>query len=211
MPKKLFIIGRPGSGKTTAADFITSFVKSEHFLVQKFNDYDILRQMSHIDTMHSRFLPTEHDGFDVIDFSVLDEALQMIEQVVKASEHSYNFVTIEFARDGYDNAMRLFSEDFLRDSYFIYLETSVEICLTRIHDRVAISVTSGDHPSLSDKKFREYYGANGKQYIETTFKTEYDLEDGQVIVIQNEGTKKEFTRELEQYFNDTLLKVIKSD
>src|SRR5579872_692268 len=63
MPKKLFIIGRPGSGKTTAADFITSFVNSEHFSVQNFNDYDILRQMSRIDTMHSRFLPTEHDGF----------------------------------------------------------------------------------------------------------------------------------------------------
>ena|SRR5579863_739946 len=210
-PTILFIIGRPGSGKTTAADSISLLTNKEHFSVAKINDYDILSQMLQTDLAHTRFLLTEHGGFDVIDFSVLDEALQEIEQVVKVSKQSYNFVTIEFARDNYRKAIGLFSDDFLKDSYFLYLDASVEICLVRIHQRVANPSATGDHPSLSDDKFKEYYGKDDKLYITTNFKSAYNLSDQQVVVIQNEGTKEEFLREIERYFKDILLKAIENN
>jgi uridine kinase len=206
----LFIIGRPGSGKTTAVDYITSLAKSHQKSVFVINDYNILHQMSLLDTEHLRFISTEFDGFDVIDFLVLDEVLQNLEHNARL-QNSCDLVTIEFARNEYRRPISFFSNDFVEESFFLYVDVNTETCLTRIHERVINSNKAGDHPSLSDKKFREYYGANGKQYITTQFKADYALKDEQIVIIRNERTKEEFLQEIEQYFKDIILKAIESD
>lgn len=203
----IFVIGRPGSGKTTAVDYITSLAKSHQKSVFVINDYNILHQMSLLDTKHLRFISTDFDGFDVIDFLVLDEVLQNIEHDVSL-KNSCDLVTIEFARNEYSRPLSLFSNDFVKKSFFLYLDVDTETCLRRIHERVFNSNKIGDHPSLSDNKFREYYGANSKQYITTAFKTDYALEDKQVVIIQNDGTKEEFLQEIEQYCKDIIFKAI---
>src|SRR5947209_18360649 len=131
-----------------------------------FNDYVILQKMFQADCEHRRFRPTEHNGFDVLDFSVLDTALEDLEKSVQECISCTNLITIEFARDDYSQALKQFSRKFLRNAYFIYIDADIETCLRRIHERVAHSTSADDHPSLSDDAFRIHYQKDNRQYMD---------------------------------------------
>src|SRR5437868_2129522 len=106
MKAKVFIVGRPGSGKSTAAHCLAMWAKDFGYLTTHINDYDILKEMFRADTDHKQFRPTEHGGFDAIDLSVLDTALKEVEGKAQESlsSQAMHLVTIEFARDDYHDA-----------------------------------------------------------------------------------------------------------
>jgi len=214
MAVRIFLLGRPGSGKTTAASYLSMLARDEKSLSEKFlslevNDYTFLRKMCIADTDHRRFRPTDHNGFDVLDFSVLDEALQDLEKEVTSLSDMYQFITIEFARDDYGKALKIFSNTFLKDSYFLYFDTNLETCLERIHARVAQPISEGDHPSLSDEGFRKYYGKENNYYIQNYFVREFSLQEQQLIIVKNEGTKEMFVQELRTHYHDVFQPALK--
>src|SRR2546423_1930885 len=139
MTVKVFVLGRPGSGKSTGARIIVSNAQRRGWSVIRINDFDILKEMFQADIHHERFLPAAHGGFDVIDFSVLDTALEEVERRVRDQMFGIGkkLITIEFARDDYSEALRLFSCDFLQDAYFLFIDAHIETCIQRIHRRVA--------------------------------------------------------------------------
>lgn len=202
MAVKLFLLGRPGSGKTTAASYLRMLARDENFSVHEENDYTFLQNMCLADSNHRRFRPTDHNGFDVLDFSVLDEALQALEREVARLSDSFHFITIEFARDDYSTALRNFSDTLFKDSYFLYFETNLETCLQRIHTRVAHPASEGDHPSLSDDGFRQYYGKDNSHYMRNHFTNEFRLSKQQLLYIKNERTKEVFAQNLRACYKD---------
>ena len=201
MAVKLFVIGRPGSGKTTAAHFVAAFMRDSSQSVDSINDYDFLKTMFGADIEHNKFLPTEYGGFDVLDFSVLDVALQEIEKKVQELLPTKDLITIEFARDDYSQAIMQFSAKFLIDAYFLFIDADLDTCLARIHKRVSNPKTADDHPSLSDKKFREHYCKDNKPYITFDLKSTYTLDEQQVMVIENRGSWEEFGKKLIEWAN----------
>ena len=82
MTRKLFLLGLPGSGKSTVARKIKE--KYTNLSIQHISDYDILYAMFQKDTESKggKFAPTKYGGFDVLDFSILDLALQKMEREV---------------------------------------------------------------------------------------------------------------------------------
>ena len=76
----LFVFGFPDSGKSAAARQIKSFARKKHFRPRRFRDYTILYTMFQDDqkaeNVEKRYRSTkeysEYDGFDVLDFDVLD-------------------------------------------------------------------------------------------------------------------------------------------
>ena len=59
------------------------------------------------DTEHKKFKPTEHGGFDVIDFVVCDQALRELERIINIHTlyaQQKEIVLIEFARNDYRRA-----------------------------------------------------------------------------------------------------------
>ncbi len=116
--------------------------------------------MSQEDVSHKRFHAFEYEGFDVlghpakykgfnvIDYRVFDEALKVLEgnihqNILNIEENA--LIVIEFARDDYDRAFKQFSQDFLQNAYFILIDTDLEICKQRIHERVTHYTTPDDH------------------------------------------------------------------
>ncbi len=195
---KVFVLGRPGSGKSTAARYLTTHFRQLGWSTAHINDYDILKRMFLEDTGHKRFRPTPNNGFDAIDLSVLDIALHEVEQLVKECSSVENLVTIEFARDDYRQALHQFSPGFLRDAYFLFMDADLETCLARVHERVIHASGADDHPSFSDDIFRRYYAADNKPYIQYFMQHEFAI-CKQIQVVNNTGLLEECLREIEQF------------
>src|ERR1700751_5396524 len=130
MVVKLFILGLPGSGKSTISQYISEYASDRHWSTMHFYDYSILCQMFKEDSGR-QFRPTGYDGFDVLDLSAIDRALQQLEHVVSrylSISHFEEIILIEFSRNNYEQAFRIFSQEILKDAYFLHLNVDLDIC-----------------------------------------------------------------------------------
>ncbi|TMC15630.1 MAG: hypothetical protein E6J34_21585 [Chloroflexi bacterium] len=203
MAIKIFVLGRPGSGKSTAARYLKRLLQQQEVHVVHFNDYDILQEMFLADIHHQKFRPTEHNGFDALDFSVLDDALQELELRVREVETMTGVITIEFARDDYARALRLFSPAFLRGAYLLFIDTDLETCLHRVLERVKRAASADDHPSLSEDLFRCYYAYENRLYMSYYARGEFALQ--QVEVVDNAGSLDDFISTIKQFSEAVLV------
>jgi hypothetical protein len=141
MVSKLFLLGRPGSGKSTVRRYVTKIAQQQSLSPYPINDDKILRNMCITDVLHTRIRPTEFGGFEVLDFSVLDTALHIIEHRVEKALKKHplelpRIAIIEFARSDYIQALSQFDLDFLKDAHFLILESNVDTCIDRIERRI---------------------------------------------------------------------------
>src|SRR5437588_3452056 len=108
MAVKLFILGLPGSGKSTVSRYIDDYVKKQHkdWSTKPFNDFDILHRMFLTDT-EGKFRPTNYNGFDVLDLSVFDEALRQMKKIASSyiqTGKNAELIVFEFACNDYNGA-----------------------------------------------------------------------------------------------------------
>src|SRR5439155_25665356 len=131
---------------------IEKAVQAEGWSTTRYNDYTILQEMFRFERLFQvneakkSFRSTEHGGFDIIKFDVLDTALTKLEKEVNHSFSSIEkMLLIEFARDDYTKALDLFTTRFLKNAYFIYIDVSANTCIERVHKRVAHRTFADDH------------------------------------------------------------------
>lgn len=158
MAIKVFVLGRPGSGKSTAARYLLDFARDKGHKVTRIKDYPILYQMFCADR-EEKFRCTEYEGFDVLDLRVFDSALKQLECQLKPQpfmNDNDRVVTIEFARDEYLHSLDQFSPNFLRGAYFLFVDAKLETCIQRIHTRV-LERGKPDCHFVSDYIMRSYY------------------------------------------------------
>lgn len=194
MAVNLFVLGLPGSGKSTIARSIHQLGKAKQCTVVHTNDYAILRKMYEADTAHRQFTPTrEFDGFDIRDLSVFNTALQKLEKMVRgrvaSPEKRNEIILIEFARSDYQEAFRQFSPSFLQDSYYLYLATNIATCKQRVRSRAANPRTKDDY-FVSDYIFDAYYSSENGLAIPDILKAEYGIDGQRVHLVKNNGTLK---------------------
>lgn len=176
---KLFVLGRPGCGKSTAIRHIIELADRRNYFTYHIKDYDILLKMYKQDVRHEKFCPADWDGFDVTEFSVLDTALQQLEanvqnpEEVPLSSERVEIIMIEFARNDYVKALSNFSSDFLKNAYFLFVETDLETCIERIHRRRTNTSLDSDHHSVSDFIMRSYYHTDNWSNIVQTFSRQH--------------------------------------
>jgi len=189
MALKLFILGLPGSGKSTVSRHITAFLNSRNWESTRFSDHVILQKMFHADTEAKQFKPAEYGGFDVIDLEAFNTALKRLELEVK--EHSISakpktLIVIEFSRNDYLRAFQKFSDTFLHEAHFLYLDVDTEICKRRIFERIA-NPTSEDDFFVSEYIFGAYYHKDNGQILPQILERDYGIDKQRVEVIDNNG------------------------
>ena len=201
MAVKIFILGRPGSGKSTAIRHIEAYLEKDYpgWSVIHFNDYEILQEMFRVErlfpTKKPKFSETQHGGFDVVDFSVLDMALKELEKQVRGKCSTKDeLIFIEFARDDYCKALEQFSHTFLQDAYFLFLDTDLKTCIQRVHERVANPTTPDDH-FVSDDILKSYYS---KQPIL------HSIDKRRLNIIHNKVSLQEFVEQIDRYLRGIL-------
>jgi len=218
----LFVFGLPGSGKSAAARQIKSFARKKHFKPRRFRDYTILYRMFQDDqakeNVEKRFRSTneysKYDGFDVLDFDVLDEALQKLHRNIigrkKLIDENIELLIIEFSRTDYCKALSFFPSLPLKDAYFLFIYSKISVCKERIKSRA-------DHPKtlddryVSDYTFDMYYNRDHQQYLTEVaqqLKQQFGVPREHIRVIQNgpEISIKQFYQAVES-FVENLLKI----
>jgi adenylate kinase family enzyme len=222
MSVKLFILGLPGSGKSTIARHVIEYVgrQKSDCHIARVNDYDILYAMYKADK-EGKFRSAGHDGFDVLDLSdpsMLDSALKTAEQEVNRAEQTTNnhaqdvfkpmLILIEFARDDYSHALIQFTPHFLRGAYFLFLDASIEICKVRIQERVAHPRTPDDH-EVSEYIFDTYYDKKSAHVLSANVMADHGIEEQCVKVLDNNGAFDDIRAEVES-FVDAIVKHIQA-
>lgn len=166
---KVFLLGRPGSGKSYIAQCIRKFAENNGWFVHHAYDYEILQTMFLEEESRntapelrkfSRKGPESHHGFDVIDFSVLDTALERmavkigLEVDKKQTSPGDKLFLIEFARKDYISALHKFN-DHLQNAHLFYIHADIETCVERVHRRVKRGSPYGHF--VSEDIIRAYY------------------------------------------------------
>ncbi len=207
MAVKLFVLGCSGSGKSTAANYFIMLAKNAGYSAIRLNDYEILYRMfkAEIKSPSQQFGHALYGGFEVLDLTLYDAALMRLEEVVEELySQTDKLIIIEFARADYSKAMRLFSDGFIRNSYFLFIDADQDICICRIHNRVLHQTTLDDHfvPEHVVKAFR--HKAN-KQYMASDLKTDYGLTDERIKIIDNTGASLSFFKMISRFADDIFM------
>jgi thymidylate kinase len=211
MAVKMFILGLPGSGKSTVSRYISDYIKKQgkDWPTRRINDYDVLYKMFKADT-EGKFAPTSHEGFDVFDLSVFDTALREMEKEAQhliSTMKSTALIIMEFARNDYLQSFKQFKRDFLQDAYFLFLNADINICKKRIVERVANPKTEDDH-FVSGYIFEAYYDKTDKDdglRLSTNLQTEYGINDQRIKIIENNGAYEDILEKINQFI-DFILK-----
>jgi len=220
MERNVFLLGRPGSGKSSVAQFIDMLANDKDWSTHHIFDYKLLREMFFQEEAESiapdkrKFRPKgpkECHSFDVIEFSVLDTVLEMMaEQVRKekqASPGRNKLFLIEFARDDYSQALQKFGRDLLEDAHLVYLHAGLETCIDRVRQRVDCRPDSYNH-FVSDNIMRGYYSKD--DWSDNWLNRFLSLPQYQGIrvkasKIDNTGSTQALHEQIEKLVNDYLV------
>jgi thymidylate kinase len=205
----VFVFGSPGSGKTTAARYINKIIQDtgNGWSSVRFNDYKILDEWFHADKEHDRFRPSEYGGFDILDPDIYDEALKEmkceIQNYKPSTEHG--FVVIEYARCDYRNALEEFGSSFLQNAFFLFIDSDIESCVQRVHERVRHPDTLDDH--FASEFVFECYRQGYRNYISSTIfilKTMHGIDGQKIKIVDNSGvrSKDDLYEEMEAFVED---------
>lgn len=200
MVAKVFLLGRPGSGKTTAFQCIKEWAQVHDLPVSRHREYTILYEM--FKNRRSEFEEAKHGGFDILDFSILRESARCLETQVRAyireQAREHELLFIELARDDYGQALRQgFTPDFLQDAYFLFIEADLETCVQRVHYRFLHPAGTDGH-CISEHILRGHYFKDNKKYMATRFGREYELQK-KIAVIENNRSYDEFRKKLRPF------------
>ena len=182
----LFIIGRPGSGKSCAARYLASFVKDREGSSFRINDYAFLQEK--LNREPERFHRFDK-GFEILDLTVLDEVLEDVndQAVTHFKNKKPDLLIIEFARPNYALALQKFDQSLLRNAYFLFLDADLDTCFERIKIRSEHPLTPDD-TFLPLKVLKKFYGKDNRLYISHDLAKDFGLYSWQIRSIDNMGT-----------------------
>lgn len=207
---KVFVLGRPGSGKTTASNYIKKRAEENGWIVNRSRDYNLLYDMFTHDVEQRRFRPTEHDGFEIVDPAVLDEVLYSLKEKIMfkvASEVEKEMLLVEFARDDYEKAFEILGA-VLSCANILFVDADIDICIERIHKRILNGINPDKH-FVSDFIIKGYYGRDSRAYMEKLVDDNEKVKDVQRVIryIDNTASLRSFYARVDYFYNEMMEKV----
>lgn len=202
MSINVFTVGRSGSGKSTAVRFMKGLADARHYSTIHIRDYTILLAMSKEPEYQAKFRPNAREGFDVLDFSVLDIALERLFAKISGLEKSnkYDIIFIEFARKTYKDSFEKLRTRLRNKYYILFVEAKLETCIERIDTRTA-KFRGEDQHYISDEIMTSYFSVDNLPYMNDRFAKQLGLPPSGLMAICNESSVEKLEEETKYYAN----------
>jgi adenylate kinase family enzyme len=175
-PSFVFLLGRPGSGKSAVYRMLGQRLREEGLAsdITRIDDFPVLRELLDRDTKFKRHYRKE-GGFVVTDFTILDDVLGEINSKLKELEQSGRVTFVEFARARYANALKNFDREVLDHSLILYIYCPFDVCVER-----------------NVRRFRENRGKDIDEHIVPTDIMEhyYRYDDYEELCLKSEAELK---------------------
>ena len=183
-----FLLGRPGSGKSIVYHKLAERIKREGLAndIMRVDDFPILERLLAEDVKHRRHIHKE-GGFEVTDFSILDDVLKQMNKQIKKLEKPGRLIFLEFSRDRYRRALRNFDQEVLDRSLIIYIYCPFELCLRRNKRRFEKGGATADNHIVPTDLMYKYYRYD--DYEELLLKSEDKLRKqtpAPLVVVKND-------------------------
>jgi energy-coupling factor transporter ATP-binding protein EcfA2 len=209
MVVRLFVLGRPGSGKSTVRRYIARLAQHQFWSPYSTGDYVILQHMCDADRDQTRIRHAEFGGFEVLDFPVLDDALHIMQHRVEKALEKHELeqpriAIIEFARSDYVQALSQFDPVFLKDASFLILESDIDTCISRIKARTRYR-QSEDDIFVPVNIMEDYYQTDSTSDTVHNLQEAFGLESHQIQLMRTDGSRNEFLHDCVRLFAQTLL------
>ena len=156
----IFLLGRPGCGKSEIYRRLTEKFKNENIYndfirVDDFPKLWAIFQDDEKTGKWSRCRKTPDGGYKVTDNGIWNEILKQVNSDVIALQKDGRAVFLEFSRPNYVESMKNFSDEILNNSVVIYVECSFETCWARNVARHEAAVAKGTDDHLVSREEME--------------------------------------------------------
>ncbi|MCK4648761.1 hypothetical protein KAT51_04470 [bacterium] len=128
----IFLLGRPGCGKSVIYEMLTERLKKRGLAKEfiRIDDFPILKELFDKDVHFKRHRKIA-GGFEVTDWSIVDEVLKVVNERIKRLEQENRMIFIEFARNNYLQALKNFTPEVLEKSLILYIFAPYQSCYQR--------------------------------------------------------------------------------
>jgi gluconate kinase len=205
----LFLLGRPGGGKSTVVSIIKERLEG---VIPVFHgdDYPFLYEMYREDKEGKYFVPSipaePEKGFNIIDpehSPVFDIALARLEEATETrirqnkEQGIEELIVFELARREYRESLKTFTPEFKRKSHFMLIEASIPTSIQRIQRRYE----NNEGYYISPDIIENYYGIDNFPLLQG-----HVIEGRPVTCVWNEGISKEgLTKHIHDYLEGSIL------
>lgn len=202
IPSFVFLLGRPGSGKSAIYKNLSKQLVREGLVKEatRIDDFPVLQELLDRDKEFKRHYRKE-GGFVVTDFSLLGDVLKEINRKLHELGRPGKVIFVEFARDRYVKALKNFDTKVMKRSLLLYIYCPYGVCVERNVRRFkeAQGKSVDDHIAPTDI-MEQYYKHD--DYEELYLKSEGELKrqaPATLVVVRNdvEGLES-LKRELEK-------------
>jgi adenylate kinase family enzyme len=150
----LFLVGRPGSGKTSVAVALKRSLTGARLpmAIAHLSDLEYVRRAFN-ESQSTRFQATDDGGWFITDPSLYDEAAKDLALRVKAAQTTNDLTLVEFARKSYADAIRIMADQGVSPDLIVYVDVPFTTACERNKARFAM----GTGHYVSDKEMRETF------------------------------------------------------
>jgi adenylate kinase family enzyme len=154
----VFLLGRPGCGKSAVYRLLGERIKQEGLAdgIERLDDFPILDELLAEDKEFKRHVRKE-GGFEITDFSILDDVLKRMNERLKELKKPGKLIFVEFSRDSYDHALKNFDREVLDSSLLLYIYCPFDLCLKRNVERFKRRREAVDNHIVPTDLMRSYY------------------------------------------------------
>ncbi|KUO40246.1 MAG: hypothetical protein AVW06_02680 [Hadesarchaea archaeon DG-33-1] len=185
----IFLLGRPGCGKSAVYRLLVDRIRREKLVdaVMRIDDFPVLKEIAQQDKEFKKHVRAE-GGFQITDRSIYDDVLKEINRRIKVLQKPSKLIFIEFSRSGYAQALKNFDREVLDQSLIVYIYCPYEVCLERNIRRFKEGAKDLDEHIVPRDLMEEYYRYD--DYEELFLKSEDELQkqaQAPIVVVKNDA------------------------
>jgi thymidylate kinase len=184
-PPKVFLLGRPGSGKTTVVQAIQETVKSAGAsgTVKWLSDATYLWRVFRASGAGDESVePTEDGGFFIKDPMLYQKALEDLAKRAKRAQARVALIILEFSRRNYAAALNVLAQRGVYPDLIVYLDVDLETAIHRNRQRVKAGRL--DRHYVSEREMRTTFGSDDLEQLKQTY-------SGRILVLTEPAERHE--------------------